>query len=127
VPGIFTVDGTRAAALNQDFTLNTPENPAAPGSVVQLFLTGQGLTNIRVPAGVLAPMEPPFPQPLLGVSLRMDAYEARVLFAGLAPGFAGLMQVNAEVPRLVAPSDRVRVVVSVGRFQASQPVTISVR
>ena len=50
--GIFTLDGSgrgQAIVLNDDGSLNTPENPAKPGSVIVLFVTGEGLTD---PAGV---------------------------------------------------------------------------
>jgi uncharacterized protein (TIGR03437 family) len=51
-PGIFTVDaiGTGAiAAWNQDGSFNSSANPAMPGSLVPLFLTGAGQTT---PAGI---------------------------------------------------------------------------
>ena len=41
-PGVFTVDGVYAAALNQDGTINSAENPAPQGSVVTVFATGLG-------------------------------------------------------------------------------------
>lgn len=44
-PGIFTTGGSGsgpAAALNEDNGLNTAENAAAKGSIVQLFATGTG-------------------------------------------------------------------------------------
>ena len=50
--GIFTLDGSgrgQATVLNDDGTLNTAENPAEQGSVIVLFVTGEGLTD---PAGV---------------------------------------------------------------------------
>jgi len=126
-PGLFTLDGTRAAALNQDFSLNGPENPATTGTVLQLFLTGQGLLNLRVRTGELAPTMPPFPEPLLPVAVRIGELEARVLFAGLAPGFAGLTQINVEVPRGVTPSDQTRVSVGFGFYQAVKTAMVSVR
>ncbi len=126
-PGIFTLDGTRAAALNQDFTLNGPDNPAAAGSIVQLFLTGQGLLKTAVRTGELAPLAPPFPEPVLPASVRIEGYEARVVFAGLAPGFVGLTQLNVEVPRGVVPSDRAQVLVAFGFNQTVKAATISVR
>ncbi len=126
-PGLFTLDGTRAAALNQDFTLNGPDNPAAVGSVLQLFLTGQGVLDTRVRTGELAPLTPPFPRPWLPVAVRIGDLEARVLFAGLAPGFVGLTQLNVEVPRGVFPSDAARVAVGLGVYQAVKLATVAVR
>ncbi len=44
-PGIFTVDGTgtgQGAIVNQDGTVNSAANPAARGSVVSIYMTGQG-------------------------------------------------------------------------------------
>src|ERR1039457_5778718 len=41
-PAVFTLDGVYAAALNQDGTLNSADNPAAPGSIVSVFATGLG-------------------------------------------------------------------------------------
>ncbi len=38
--GLFTLDGSYAAALNQDGTVNSASNPAARGSVISLFGTG---------------------------------------------------------------------------------------
>jgi uncharacterized protein (TIGR03437 family) len=44
-PGVFTVDGIYAAALNQDGTYNSKSNPAKAGSVVSVFATGLGPIN----------------------------------------------------------------------------------
>ena len=41
-PGLFMGNGKQAAALNQDGTFNTPNNPAGRGSVISLFGTGPG-------------------------------------------------------------------------------------
>src|SRR5262249_14728797 len=50
-PGLFTVSGSGGPALatNQDGAPNSRANPAAAGSVVSLFATGEGQTN---PAGI---------------------------------------------------------------------------
>src|SRR5262249_33092508 len=58
-PGFFTLsrDGKgQAAALNEDGTLNSASAPAARGSVVQLFGTGQGAVIPDVPDGEAAPV-----------------------------------------------------------------------
>ena len=126
-PGLFTFGGLQAAALNQDFAVNGPDHPAAVGSVVQLFLTGQGLLVTSVRTGELAPATPPFPEPSLPVAVTIHGLNARVLFAGLAPGFAGLTQLNVEVPRGTLPTSQARVAVAFGVYQALRTATIAVR
>jgi uncharacterized protein (TIGR03437 family) len=125
-PGVFTLDGVRAAVLNEDSTLNTPDNPAQAGRLIQVFLTGQGLFSPKVETGALAPLAPPFPALALPVAVTIDGIPARIAFSGTAPGMAGLAQVNAEVPAGVAPSDRAKLVVAVGAASAA-PVMIAVR
>lgn len=44
-PGIFSLDGTgtgQDSIFNQDGTLNTPDNPAAKGSIVTIYAKGLG-------------------------------------------------------------------------------------
>ena len=53
VPGLFTIDGTgqgRAVALNDDNTVNDPSNPAARGTVIQIYGTGEASKRKRTPA-----------------------------------------------------------------------------
>lgn len=65
--------------LNQDNTLNGPSNPAAAGSVVQVFMTG-----IPLQAIVVAKVH--------------DWENQQPLYAGPAPGNEGLQQVNLRIP-----------------------------
>jgi uncharacterized protein (TIGR03437 family) len=51
---------------------------------------------------------------------------APVAFAGLAPGYIGLYQMNVQVPQGVAAGDAVPVMLSTGAIP-SNTVTISVR
>jgi uncharacterized protein (TIGR03437 family) len=51
---------------------------------------------------------------------------AKVQFSGLAPGYAGLYQVNAEVPAEAARGVAVSVTILVGEV-ASNTVTIAVQ
>jgi len=126
-PGLFTVDGTQAAALNQDGALNSPQNPAAPGSVLQMFLTGQGVLEPPLETGALAPTAPPFPVSARPVAVTMNGRDARVLFAGAAPGFAGLLQLNVEIPPGLTSSNEVNVALIIGSSPAGRRVTIAVR
>jgi uncharacterized protein (TIGR03437 family) len=89
-------------------TLNSASNPAARGSIVVLFATGEGTSAAAV-------------------SLKIGDYIADLLYAGPAPGFPGLMQINARVPAVVAPSSTVPVVLSVGDASSQPGVTIAVQ
>jgi uncharacterized protein (TIGR03437 family) len=129
VPGIFTADrsGTgQGAILNEDGSPNGPANPAAAGSIVSVFATGEGQT---VPPGVDGSivLPPGLRRPVLPVTLLIGGFDAEVLYAGSAPGHvSGLFQVNARVPLSVLPGSSVPLVLTVGR--TSQPgVTMSVR
>jgi uncharacterized protein (TIGR03437 family) len=108
-PGIFTIgNGTgQAAAVNQDGTLNSESNPAARGSIVSLYATGQG-------------------QAASAVSLKIGLYAAGLLYAGPAPGFPGLLQINAQVPAGFLPPGIQPVVLSVGSAASQAGVTIVV-
>jgi uncharacterized protein (TIGR03437 family) len=52
---IFQVNNA-AAALNQDGTINSAQNPARPGSAVALFAEGGGQTNPGRVAGGVTPL-----------------------------------------------------------------------
>ena len=126
-PGLFTViAGTgQVIAINRDGKLNSPVDPAARGSVVTLYATGEGLTNPVSQDGKLATA--PYPKPVLGVTLTAGGYPADILFAGEAPGFAGLMQINARLPGVSALTGSVPLVLRVGTASSQTGVTITVR
>lgn len=42
----------------------------------------------------------PFPTPVLPVRVTIGGADAEILYAGRAPGFAGLIQINARVGNL---------------------------
>lgn len=126
-PGIFTILAGRGAAvaINQDGKLNSPDDPAPRGSIVTLYATGEGLTD---PAGADGrPAAAPFPKPTLAVGLSVGGYPAEILFAGEAPGFAGLMQINARLPGGFAPTGDVPVILTIGAAASRNGVTISVQ
>ena len=128
-PGLFTADGSgmrQGAILNQDSTANSPANPAAAGSVVVLYGTGEGLTD---PAGVDGRLAAEvLPRPRLPVSVRIGGREAAVVYAGAAPGLvAGVLQINVRVPPEVTPGSAVPVVVQVGANSSPSTVTLALR
>jgi len=127
-PGLFTAmaSGTgQAAALNSDnITANSPTTPAAPGSIVILYGTGEGLTD---PPGVDGrPAVDVLPKPLAAVSVDIGGLPATVLYAGAAPGnMPGLFQINAQISASVQ-TGQLPVHVTIGGNTSPDGVTISV-
>jgi uncharacterized protein (TIGR03437 family) len=128
-PAIFTAPsrGTgQGAVLNQDSSVNSVDNPAAAGSVVQIFATGEGQTLPAGMDGALAASPAPVPltQP---VTAQIAGIPAQVLYAGGAPGLvAGVFQVNVLVPATVRPGNAVPVVLMLGAAQSVAGVTIAI-
>jgi uncharacterized protein (TIGR03437 family) len=135
-PGLFTVipNGQgQAAVLNQDNSINgSPQaivgaKPAARGSVIQIFATGAGETTPALAAGEAAPATGnPLVLTKVQPTVTVGGKSAKVLFSGMAPGFVGLWQINAEVPQDVTPSMAVPLVVTAAGV-SSNTVTIAVQ
>ena len=100
-------------------------NPVAAGDVIIIYCAGLGRVDPPVEAGLAAPPQP-LSQTVLPVTLRIGGVQANVFFAGLAPGFSGLYQINAIVPTVPATGDTVPVVIEVAG-QQSPELTMAVR
>ncbi len=129
VPGVFTADASgkgQGAILNQDGSVNSANNPAARGSIVSVYATGEGQTK---PAGVDGRPDPsPAPLPVAQpVMARVGSSDAMVVYAGGAPGLvAGVFQVNVQIPHGVTPGSAVPIVISVGGTNSQANVTVAV-
>lgn len=118
-PGVFQfADGSDLAVVVQPGRpINSETDRARPGDTVVLFATGEGLTVPASQTGVPAPMQPPFPRPILPVTVEIGGIRARLEFNGAAPGFVGLMQLNVVIPD-GAPSGLVPLVLRIGLAEA---------
>ncbi len=127
-PALFTLDASgagAAAALNQDTTMNGPDNPAVRGEIVVLFASGAGQMTPAVADGRIGAR--PLARPLVPVSVTIDGQDAQVLYAGSAPDqVAGVLQMNVRVPAQ-ARAGAVPVWFQVGGNTSQPGVTISVR
>jgi uncharacterized protein (TIGR03437 family) len=135
-PGVFTTNASgtgQAIALNQDYSLNSSQRPAARGQYVIVYATGQGSALLdaatrelwRLPSGYAAPLGSPLlitPE-LPGVTVGSVA--AQVDFSGLAQGFVGLWQLNVLIPANAPVGDAVPLVITSGA-QGSRGTTIAV-
>lgn len=131
-PAIFTMsqDGKGQGAILNGVTnvLADPSAPVTAGDVIVIYCTGLGATNPSIPAGQPAPLDK-LSFTVNPVTATVGGISSTVLFAGLAPGFAGLYQVNVVVPQGLTPGGQVPVVLQTAgqSSQISPPVTIAVR
>jgi uncharacterized protein (TIGR03437 family) len=122
-PEIFQSAPGRALAQNADYSLNGPENAAAAGSMITVYLTGLGLLDNPIASGAAAPIEL-LSRPVLPVSATVAGQPAEVLFLGMTPGLVGLAQANVRIPAL--SEGDYPLVVTVGT-SPSKPALIAVR
>jgi len=96
-PGLFSMSSGQAIVQNSDYTLNSPSNPAKVGSTIIAYLSGSGAVSPAVVDGAIAPLGTVVYANATS-SATIGSSTAQVAFAGLAPGFVGLVQVNIVVP-----------------------------
>jgi endo-1,4-beta-xylanase len=101
-PSILTYGNNRAVVQNQDYSVNSVSNCAAPSSYAVAYLMGSGPLDNPIPTGAVAPVTPlsaeTLPTTVSVGGSPAAVIPAAVTFAGMTPGFAGLMQVNFQVP-----------------------------
>lgn len=100
-------------------------HPATAGDIIVIACAGLGPVNPPVAAGSAAPSNPPAIT-INPVKVTIGGKDANVVFHGLAPGFAGEYQVNAQIPKGIAPGTAVPLTVSVAGFD-SAPVNIAIK
>ncbi len=125
-PALFTQGSNGAgpgAILNQDYTPNSPSNPASAGSIVMLYGTGFGPLNPPAIDGQPATGKA---QTAMPVRASVGGIAADVLYAGAAPGLiAGVVQINVRIPGNLAPNPAAAVIVTAGSVTAPAGVTVS--
>ena len=98
-PGIFESADQDSITQNSDGSVNTRNNPAAPGSIVVIYLTGIGPLDNPIATGQISPSSP-LSRADLSYSATVGGQPAQIDFLGLTPGFLGLAQCNLVVPNL---------------------------
>jgi uncharacterized protein (TIGR03437 family) len=109
--------------------------PAKPGDFIQIYMTGLGkatpngdAAGTPLPTGTVAPADGK--KVYLTVSqpaVAIGGVPAPVSFSGLAPGFAGLYQVNVQIPAGAPAGDDVPLTVTMPNGQADSSTTIAIR
>src|ERR1017187_2680749 len=126
-PGIFTADSSdqgQAAMTNADGSYNTSSNPAAPGSYVTFYLTGEGQTN---PSGSDGNIATSTANVGLPITVQIAGRTAQLLYAGSAPGNVnGFAQINAVISADLQYGGNLPLVVQVGGVFSQSGVTLAV-
>jgi uncharacterized protein (TIGR03437 family) len=133
-PGLFAQNASGSgpgAILNQDNSLNGPGHGAAKGSIVQVYMTGEGQTTPQGVTGRITAVTLPPPQvtpePVQLIQVSINGQLANYTYAGEAPGMvAGVMQLNVQIPPN-APSGALPIQVSIGGNMTQNGITVSVQ
>jgi uncharacterized protein (TIGR03437 family) len=116
-PGAFLYPGGQtgpvvyAAAINQDGTINAANNPAHPGQVVSLYMTGEGNVPGAPADGV--PATAALSAPVL-ITVLINGFDVNgaqyaetntehVKYSGIN-GYPGMWQINVLIPQNVVPA-----------------------
>jgi uncharacterized protein (TIGR03437 family) len=112
-PALFLLEPGTAVASRADFSVVTKDAPARPGEIVILWATGLGPTVPRIGYGQV-PLSAVWIERIaeFHVLLNEKAVPAgNILYAGVAPYFGGLYQINMRLPEDVDDDPEVRIAV----------------
>ena len=134
-PGIFTLDFSgrgQGAVLVSGTELvagsarSGAARPSRRGEYIEIYCTGLGrVTNPPEPGRPAG--SSPYSETLLRPVVTIGGVEARVIFSGLAPGFAGAYQVNAQIAANTPVGNAVPLQLRMGaEGRLSNSVTIAV-
>jgi uncharacterized protein (TIGR03437 family) len=102
-PGLFYLPSGAAIVQNTpDYSLNDPSNPAPAGSTIVAYLTGSGPVSPAAKDGTPTRSDT-LTTATSAYTAKIGSLAATVAFAGLTPGFIGLVQMNIVVPSTLAP------------------------
>ncbi|MDA1313099.1 MAG: IPT/TIG domain-containing protein [Acidobacteria bacterium] len=106
-PGIFSfsANGLGAGIIVDSFTFEpiSPDNPAAEGDFVSIFVTGLGAVEPAIADGFPAPGAEPLARatdPGIEVLFGFNGTPGTIVYVGGAPNFVSLYQINVQVPAL---------------------------
>ncbi len=123
-PGIFASGGVAIVVRSSDNTLVTIERPLGAGELAYFYLTGLGAVDNTPSTGVPTPREP-LARTRASVAVTLGGVACEVLFAGLAPDFTGVYQVNFRAPGSMASGNAELVAQSGG--VSSRPALVAVQ
>jgi uncharacterized protein (TIGR03437 family) len=130
-PAIFSVSQTgngQGAILNHTLSVNSANNPAAKGTTIAIYATGEGQLVPGVPTGSITASVLPVPKPVANVSVMIGGQPAQIQYEGEAPGLvSGVIQVNATIPTNIGSGNQ-PVLLTIGNAtNVQQSITVAVQ
>ncbi len=123
-PGVFFDFASGIGAIvNVDDSTPVRTRPARAGAAVAIFGTGLGAVAPLGLTGAAAPASPPS-QTALPVTVRVGGRNVVASFAGLAPGFSGLYQVNVTLPADLPSGRHLLSIFAGGRQSNEVPIDV---
>ena len=111
-PAMFQLPSGAVIATHPDGSLVSSDSPAAAGGIVTLWATGLGNTKPELVDGVLATAAPlQWLSQLNQFDVRINGAvldPTKILYAGAAPHYAGLYQVNVKLPEQLPANPEIR-------------------
>ncbi len=129
-PGVFTMNSTgsgQALAINEDGSLNGPNNPAAAGSYVSVYFTGGGVTDPPGLTGSVNDMVVTTLAQIATVTASVGGVPGIVTYAGSAPGFVGGVNQMNILLSTNTPSGNMPLTVTIAGQASAATATISVQ
>ncbi len=134
-PALFTTNsqgsGQGSILISGTSSLAAPDGafpgsrPASAGEFISIYCTGLGDVSSRPGLGSPSPANP-LSRTLTSPTVTIGGMNAPVTFSGLAPGYVGLYQVNAQIPAGAPSGDAVAVVLSIAGL-TSNTATIAIQ
>lgn len=128
VPGLYTSSpgsAGPATAANQDGSTNSKVRPAAKGSVIAIYASGVGALSPALTAGAVPPINT-LSIATGNIGAFIGGVPAPVMFAGAAPGYPGLYQINIQVPAS-APSGTQEVLLYANSVSSQKNATVEIQ
>jgi uncharacterized protein (TIGR03437 family) len=110
-PALFQLDPETVLATKLDGSVVSPEYPASAGGYVILYATGLGETKPKIAPGQI-PKAAAVLENTAAFQVLLNGeplHRANILYAGLAPGFPGLYQINLKLPDNAPRNPEIRI------------------
>lgn len=115
-------NGNRAVVQDANYLLVDQSNPAKPGSTVIVYMTGSGPVSTPPATGAPA-IGSPLSYVQQSISATLGTTPAHVSFAGLSPGYVGLLQVNVDIPASLAAGDY-PLTITINKVASNSPLIV---